>query len=98
MEVVINDEYTFELFVCLAILHRYRSEVMACPEACGLYQVINGYVLYVLYVRVAPRVAWHACRTVIYLQLYTICTHSTVLFPVIMFHCAHDHIHISLCF
>ncbi|XP_065185015.1 TBC1 domain family member 17-like [Sycon ciliatum] len=42
LEVVVNQEYTFELFVCLAILQRYRSEIMASDEASGLYQIVNG--------------------------------------------------------
>lgn len=43
-EVLINQDYTFELFLCLAILQRYRKSIMACSGTCQLYEVCNGCV------------------------------------------------------
>ena len=40
---VLNTEFTFELFVCAAILHDYRGKLLECQDSAGVFQfVMNG--------------------------------------------------------
>ncbi|XP_071489030.1 TBC1 domain family member 15-like [Diadema antillarum] len=38
----ISTEYTFELFVCVAILQKYRDEIRQCDDAASIFQLVNG--------------------------------------------------------
>ena len=40
---VLNTEFTYELFVCAAILHDYREKLLECQDSAGVFQfVMNG--------------------------------------------------------
>jgi len=43
-----NMEYTFEVFVCVAILLLHKAEFMKSPEAGDLYTCVNRWVGFVL--------------------------------------------------
>lgn len=38
----ISTEYTFELFVCVAILREYRNQLRECDDAASIFQLVNG--------------------------------------------------------
>ncbi|XP_030836923.1 TBC1 domain family member 17 [Strongylocentrotus purpuratus] len=38
----ISTEYTFELFVCVTILHEYRNQLRECDDAASIFQMVNG--------------------------------------------------------
>ncbi|XP_041462861.1 TBC1 domain family member 15-like isoform X2 [Lytechinus variegatus] len=38
----ISTEYTFELFVCVTILHEYRNQLRQCDDAASIFQMVNG--------------------------------------------------------
>jgi len=40
----LNHEYTFELFVCLAILRMYRDDLLKTGDVADIFTVINGLV------------------------------------------------------
>ena len=40
----LNLEYTFELFVCLAILRMDRDDLLKTGDVADIFTVINGYV------------------------------------------------------
>ena len=40
----LNQEYTFELFVCMAILRMYRDDLLKTGDVADIFTVINGCV------------------------------------------------------
>ncbi|PIK61193.1 putative TBC1 domain family member 17 [Apostichopus japonicus] len=38
----INTEFTFELFICVAILHHHREDIKKCNDSASVFQFING--------------------------------------------------------
>ncbi|KAJ8028807.1 TBC1 domain family member 15 [Holothuria leucospilota] len=38
----INTEFTFELFICVAILHHHREDMKKCNDSASVFQFING--------------------------------------------------------
>lgn len=41
-EAPVNTEFTFELFLCVAILIEYRDKLFKCADATDIFQCING--------------------------------------------------------
>lgn len=37
----VNQKYTFELFVCVAVLQHYRDDLLACKDIADIYTFIN---------------------------------------------------------
>jgi len=38
----VNHAYTFELFVCVAVLEHYRDSLLQCRDIAEIYTFING--------------------------------------------------------
>lgn len=38
-----NTNYSFEVFVCLAVLKEYRNELLKCSEVSSVYNTIHRY-------------------------------------------------------
>ena len=38
----VNADFTFDLFVCLAILVSHRTELSMCHDLASIYNTING--------------------------------------------------------
>ena len=41
----INTEYTFEAFICLAVLKEHREKMLACKDVAAMYNLMNGQVV-----------------------------------------------------
>ena len=44
-EAAIDTEFTFDLFLCVAVLKEYREKLFECEEVSKVYNLVNKWVM-----------------------------------------------------